>query len=68
MSTLVEAKDGMIRRFTNARWRRTVYAVLIVVFAIFASWPRPYVARARLIPQDTASAAGTTHQLTPKGG
>lgn len=64
MSALIEVKNGVIRRVTNTRWRRTAYAVLLLVFAIFSIWPRPYVARARLIPQDTASAAGTTALMT----
>ena len=52
----------------NARNRRIVYAVAAIVLAVFVFFPRPFVARATLVPQDTSSSAGTNTMLTLLGG
>ena len=52
----------------NARNRRIAYVVLALLFAILIFIPRPYVARATLVPQDTSSSAGTNNVLTLLGG
>lgn len=50
-------------------WRRLAYAVAALVLAILVVFPRPYVAQARIVPQDTAaSAASTTALLGALGG
>ena len=43
-----------IRLVRDARLRRTVLAVLAVIFAILCVWPRAYLARTQLIPNDSA--------------
>ena len=49
------------------RW--LIYAMLIVVFGVLALLPRPYVARAKIVPQDTSvTAASTTTLLGALGG
>jgi len=52
----------------NARNRRIVYALAAIVLAVFVFFPRPFVARATLVPQDTSSSAGTNTMLTLLGG
>lgn len=48
--------------------RRIAYAVLAILAAILIFFPRPYVARAKIVPQDTsASAASTTALLGALG-
>ena len=51
------------------RHRRIVYLIAAIVAAILIFFPRPYVARAKIVPQDTsASAASTTALLGALGG
>lgn len=53
----------------NDRNRRLTYLVAAIVFAILIFFPQPYVARAKIVPQDTsASAASTTNLLGALGG
>jgi len=53
----------------NARYRRWVYAIAAIIAAVLIFLPRPYVARAKIVPQDTsASAASTTALLGALGG
>jgi uncharacterized protein involved in exopolysaccharide biosynthesis len=53
----------------NARNRRLVYLALAVITAILIFFPRPYLARAKIVPQDTsATAASTTNLLGALGG
>lgn len=48
--------------------RRLVYLLLAAISAILIFFPRPYVARAKIVPQDTsASAASTTALLGALG-
>jgi len=54
----------IVDRVSDARFRRLTYLVVALIAAFFMFFPRPYVARARIIPQDTASAAGTTALMT----
>lgn len=54
---------------TDARNRRLAYAVIAIIAAFLIFFPRPYVARAKIVPQDTsASAASTTSLLGALGG
>ena len=54
---------------SNARYRRWVYAIAAIIAAVLIFLPRPYVARAKIVPQDTsASAASTTALLGALGG
>ena len=53
----------------NDSYRRIAYALLALIFALLIFFPRPYVARAKIVPQDTsASAASTTSLLGALGG
>jgi hypothetical protein len=64
--TIVRTTFAWVR---NNRNRRITYAVLAVVAAVLIFFPRPYVARAKIVPQDTsASAASTTALLGALGG
>jgi hypothetical protein len=59
--TIVWVKDDRIRRL--------VYAAMAVIAAILIFFPRPYVASAQIVPQDTAaSASSTTALLGALGG
>lgn len=42
----------------DTRSRRIGYAILAIVLAILCFWPRPYVGRAKIVPQDPSSALG----------
>ena len=48
----VTVRGGVIGFVENARNRRIVYALAAIVLAAFVFFPRPYVARATLVPQD----------------
>ena len=53
----------------NDRYRRIAYFVTALIAAFLIFFPRPYVARAKIVPQDTsASAASTTALLGALGG
>lgn len=53
----------------NTRNRRLAYLLLAIVAAVLVFFPRPYLARAKIVPQDTsASAASTTALLGALGG
>lgn len=45
------------------RTRLKTYAVLIAVFGLLTLFPRPYVARAKIVPQDTSTTAASTTAL-----
>ena len=64
----VTVRGGVIAFIENDRNRRIVYALAAIVLAVFVFFPRPYVARATLVPQDTSSSAGTNTMLTLLGG
>jgi hypothetical protein len=68
VSRLEDARAGAVRRITDRRWRWRGYLIVALVLAVFCVWPKPYLARARIMPQDTASAAGTTALMTLIGG
>lgn len=54
---------------TNSRNRRLTYLLVALVAGFFIFFPRPWVARAKIVPQDTsASAASTTSLLGALGG
>jgi hypothetical protein len=53
----------------NPTYRRLAYFLVGVIAAILIFFPRPYLARAKIVPQDTsASAASTTALLGALGG
>ena len=65
----MRAADNVVAFVRNDRNRRLSYAVLAVLSAILIFFPRPYVARAKIVPQDTsATAASTTTLLGALGG
>ena len=49
--------DTVIAFVRNDRNRRLSYLVLAVISAILIFFPRPYVARAKIVPQDTSATA-----------
>ena len=62
---------SMIARVTDAvrepRSRRLAYAVLALLLAALCVIPRPYVARAKLVPQDSNS-VGLGSMMNALGG
>lgn len=60
---------GLTAWVANRRNRLLAYLVLALVSGILIFFPQPYVARAKVVPQDTsASAASTTSLLGALGG
>ncbi len=55
MSAWVHARDAALRTARDPRRRRRGYAVVALVLAVLCVVPQPYVARTRVVPQDTAS-------------
>ncbi|MDB5701567.1 MAG: lipopolysaccharide biosynthesis protein [Sphingomonadales bacterium] len=52
----------------DTRSRRIGYAVIALIFAFLCLFPEPFVARAKIVPQDTsATAASTTNLLGALG-
>ena len=60
--------DRVITFVKNDRSRRIAYALLLIIFAVLLFFPRPYVARAKFLPQDTSSSAGTSALMTLLAG
>jgi hypothetical protein len=61
--------DRVVTFVRNDRSRRLAYFVLAVVSAVLIFFPRPYVAEAKIVPQDTsATAASTTSLIGALGG
>lgn len=61
-------RQMIVERAGNTRFRRLTYLVLALLAALLIFFPRPYVARAKFVPQDTsASAASTTALLGALG-
>lgn len=61
--------DTLVAWARSPRHRRIAYAVAAIIAAVLILFPRPYVARAKIVPQDTsASAASTTALLGALGG
>jgi len=51
----------------DARWRRRGYALAALILALLTVFPQPYVARAKLLPQDSSS-IGLGSTLNALGG
>ncbi|MFC7536710.1 capsule biosynthesis protein [Sphingomonas sp. GCM10030256] len=61
--------DNTIVLVKNPLYRRLAYLAVALVAAFLIFFPRPYVARAKIVPQDTsATAASTTSLLGALGG
>jgi len=59
----------VVDRVSDARFRRLAYLAVALIAAVMIIFPRPYLARAKIVPQDTsASAASTTALLGALGG
>lgn len=59
----------IVDRARDARFRRLAYLAVGLIAAVLIFFPRPFVARAKIVPQDTsASAASTTALLGALGG
>ena len=50
-------------RARDARFRRLAYLILALIAAVFIFFPRPYLARAKIVPQDTSATAASTTAL-----
>src|SRR4051812_32559720 len=59
--------DRVVTFVRNDRSRRLAYFVLAIVLAILIAFPRPYVARAKVLPQDSSS-AGLGQVVSALGG
>lgn len=55
MSAFDNAQGRVIAVWESPRKRRRVYLVLAILLAVLCVLPRPYVARAKIIPQDSSS-------------
>jgi hypothetical protein len=61
--------DNAVTFVRDDRSRRLAYLLLAVVSAILIFFPRPFVAEAKIVPQDTsATAASTTSLIGALGG
>ncbi len=55
---------GFINRLKNEpRLRWIIYVVLAVIFGLLVLFPQPFVARSKIVPQDTSSSAASTTNL-----
>lgn len=68
MNGWVEIRERGVTWATTARTRRKIYLVSAIVLAILCLFPTPYLARARIMPQDTNNAAGVTGLMALLGG
>lgn len=68
MSTLGDGRHGIARVVADRRLRRRIYAVLVAILLLLALFPRPYVARAKILPQENGSAAGLGSMIDVLGG
>lgn len=48
-------RDGLVTAISDKRQRRRLYALFALLLAILCMFPQPYVARARIVPQDLSS-------------
>ena len=55
--------DDMMVIVRDTRKRRLAYLVLSIIMGILIFFPRPYVARAKIVPQDTSATAASTTSL-----
>jgi uncharacterized protein involved in exopolysaccharide biosynthesis len=68
MSGFSEARETVVRAATTASTRRKIYAGAALVLAILCVFPKPYMSRAQIMPQDTNSATGTSGLMTLVSG
>ena len=67
MNRLTTLRQRAIAGWDDPRRRRIGYAVLALLLAIFCAFPRPYVARAKMVPQDSNS-VGLNSTMSALGG
>ena len=67
MMPLDSSLGRMARRLGQRRLRFAIYVVLALILALLALFPRPYEARAKVVPSD-ASGGGITGMLGMAGG
>jgi hypothetical protein len=56
-------RENLVLWVRDDRKRRLTYLVLAIVSAILIFFPRPYLARAKIVPQDTSATAASTTAL-----
>jgi hypothetical protein len=59
--------DHLCALIADARWRRLSYAVVALLLALLCFFPQPYVARAKMVPQDNNS-IGLGSMMNALGG
>lgn len=59
--------DTMRSAWNTPRTRRTGYAVIALLLALLCAFPRPYVARAKMVPQDS-NTVGLNSTMNALGG
>jgi hypothetical protein len=67
MTRFGEARARVIAFFEDQRKRRRAYLVIALVLAVLCVFPRPYVARAKILPEDP-SEFGASSMLSALGG
>ena len=55
--------DDMMVIVRDTRKRRLIYLVLAIIAGILIFFPRPYLARTKIVPQDTSATAASTTSL-----
>ncbi len=68
MSALDEGRRGLARVASDRRLRWRIYVILLAVLLLLSFFPRPYVARAKILPQENGSAAGLGSMIDVLGG
>lgn len=62
--TTAQRTHGFMNQLKNTpRLRWLIYIVLAIVFGLLVLFPQPYVARSKIVPQDTSSSAASTTNL-----
>lgn len=67
MISLTKAQTAAWRLASDDRTRRKGYVVVALLLAVLCIWPQPYVARAKILPQDS-STVGLSSMLSALGG
>lgn len=67
MSPPLPIRQRAVRGWNDRRQRRIAYAVLAALLAVLCAFPQPYVARAKIVPQDSSN-IGLNSTMTALGG
>jgi len=67
MTRMLRTYEGLIERVRDPRPRRRAYAAIALLLALLCIFPQPFVARAKIVPQDNSS-LGLGPVMTALGG